>query len=201
MEGLKEERHGETCAALFLGISCWVARPRHPRSLLRRPPLLRAHPLIPGRHRVGVGPEALAGCLGRLLDLRELALPVVLDAPPGEPLGDLLPVHVVAAGMDVRDDPAVAVLVDLLDLDDLALDQVTQGLAGDVAERLGLLGGVDAVEPDLQLAVLDVEASERLAVGDRADLELLGQREAGEGQEEDGAGRQKGRHERSLVSE
>jgi len=57
------------------------------------------------------------------------------------------------------------------------------------------------VEPDLQLAVLDVEASERLAVGDRADLELLGQREAGQGQEEEGAGRQKGRHERSLVSE
>jgi hypothetical protein len=102
--------------------------------------------------------------------------------------------------MDVRDDPAVAVLVDLLDLEDLAFDQVAESLAGDVAERLGLLRGVDAVEPDFDLAVLAVEAGERVAVGDRDDLELLGQRGAGEGQEE-GDCRQKGRYERSLVSE
>ena len=104
-----------------------------------------------------------------------------MDVPPGEPLGDQLPIHVGAADMDVRDDPAVAVLVDLLDLDRLALDQIPEGLAGDVAECLGLLGGVDAVEPDLHLAVLAVEAGERVAVGDRDDLELLGQRGAGEG--------------------
>ena len=81
-----------------------------------------------------------------------------------------------AADMDVRDDPAVAVLVDLLDFDRLALDQVTEGLPGDVAERLGFLWGVDAVEPDFHLAVLAVDAGERVAVGDRDDLELLGQR-------------------------
>ena len=51
--------------------------------------------------------------------------------------------------MDVRDDPAVAILVDLLELDDLALDQIPERLPGDVAERLGFFGGVDAVEPDL----------------------------------------------------
>ncbi len=83
-----------------------------------------------------------------------------------------------AADMDVRDDPAIAVLVDLLDLDRLALDQIPEGLPGDVAERLGFLGGVDAVEPDLQLAVLGVQPGERVAVGDRDDLELLGLGEA-----------------------
>ena len=124
-----------------------------------------------------------------MLDLRELAPLVVLHLPPGEPLGDLLPVHV-HADVDVRDDPAVAVLVDLLDLDDLALDQLAQGLPGDAAERLGLLGGVDTVEPDLHLAVLAVEAGKRVAVGDRDDLEgeLVGQRGAGEGEEEKDGG-------------
>lgn len=68
-----------------------------------------------------VGPEALTSGPGGLLDLRELALFVVLPVPPGEPLGDQLSVHVHAADTDVRDDPAVAVLVDLLDLDRLAL--------------------------------------------------------------------------------
>lgn len=37
-------------------------------------------------------------------------------------------------------------------------------------------GGVDAVESDLYLAVLAVEAGERVAVGDQDDLELLGKR-------------------------
>ena len=90
--------------------------------------------------------------------------------------------------MDVRDDPAIAVLVDLLDLDRLVLDQIPESLPGDVAERLNLLGGVDAVEPDLHLAVLAVEAGERVAVGDRDDFELLGQRGAGQDQQEEGGG-------------
>ena len=76
------------------------------------------------------------------------------------------PVHMGAADMDVRDDPAVAVFVDLLDVHDLALDQITEGLPGDVPEWLGFLRGVDAVEPDFELAVLAVEAGERVAVGD-----------------------------------
>ena len=80
-------------------------------------------------------PEPLAGGLGGLLDLRELALLVVLHVPPGEPLGDQYPVHIDAADTDVRDDPAVAVLVDLLDLDDPALDQIAESLAGDVAAQ------------------------------------------------------------------
>ena len=37
-------------------------------------PLLLALSPFPGRHRVRVGPEPLAGGLGGLLDLRELAL-------------------------------------------------------------------------------------------------------------------------------
>ena len=82
-----------------------------------------------------VGPEALTSGPGGPLDLRELALLVVLDVPPGEPLGDQFSVHVHAADLDVRDDPAVAVLVDLLDFDRLALDQIPEGLPGDVAER------------------------------------------------------------------
>ena len=45
--------------------------------------------------------------------------------------------------MDVRDNPAVAVFVDLLDFDRLALNQLTESLPGNVAERLGFLGGVD----------------------------------------------------------
>ena len=77
--------------------------------------------------------------------------------------------------------PAVAIFVDPLDLDGFALDQVTEGLPGDVAERPGFFGGVDTVEPDLHLAVLAVEAGERVAAGDRDDLELLGKRGAGQG--------------------
>ena len=91
------------------------------RPILRPLPLLLALPPFPGRHRMRVAPEPLAGGLGGLLDLRELALLVVLHVPPGEPLGDQYPVHIDAADTDVRDDPAVAVLVDLLDLDRLAL--------------------------------------------------------------------------------
>jgi hypothetical protein len=44
------------------------------------------------------------------------------------------------------------------------------------------------VEPDFDLAVLAVEAGERVAVGDRDDLELLGQRGAGQGEEDEGGG-------------
>ena len=105
------------------------------RPILRPLPLLLALSPFPGRHRMRVGPEVLAGDLGGLIDLRELALLVELHVAPGEPLGDLLPVHVGAADTDVRDDPAVAVLVDLLDLDDPALDQIAESLAGDVAEQ------------------------------------------------------------------
>jgi hypothetical protein len=79
-----------------------------------------------------------------LLDLRELALLVVLHVPPGEALGDLLAVHVHAANMDVRDDPAVAVLVDLLDFDCLALDQIPEGLPGGVAEKDSPVNGTSA---------------------------------------------------------
>jgi hypothetical protein len=68
---------------------------------------------------------------------------------------------------------------------DLARDQIPEGLPGDVAERLGLLGGIDAVEADFDLAILAVEAGERVAVGDRDDLELLGKRGAGEGEKQD----------------
>ena len=149
---------------------------------------------------MGVSPEPLAGGPGGLLDLRELAPLVVLDVPPGESLGDQLPVHVDAADMDVRDDTAVAVLVDLLDFDRLTLDQVTQGLPGDVAERLGLLRGVDAVEPNLHLAILGVQPGERVAVGDRDDLELLGKRGAGQGQEEEGGGGEEGAEKRQRRS-
>ena len=125
------------------------------------------------RHRVRVTPDALAGGPGGRLDLRELALLVVLDVPPGEPLGDLLAVNVHAADMDVRDDPAVAVLVDLLDFALLAFDQVADGLPGDVAERLGFLGGVNAVEPDLQrLRVVSTNGRRRSrkpsAIGERS---------------------------------
>ena len=87
-----------------------------------------------------VGPEALAGGPGGLLDLRELAPLVVLHVSPGEPVGDLLPVHVDAADVDVRDDPAVAVLVDMLDVDDFALDKVAPGLPCLGAERLAFSG-------------------------------------------------------------
>ena len=44
------------------------------------------------------------------------------------------------------------------------------------------------MEPDFDLAVLAVEAGERVAVGGRDDLEMLGQRGAGERQEEEGGG-------------
>jgi hypothetical protein len=119
--------------------------PPQPPPLLRRLPLLLALPPLPRRHGLHISPEPLASLLGSLLGLGELALLVVLHVPPGEPLGDQLPVHMDTADTDVRDDPAVAIFVDPLDLDLLALDQIPEGLAGDVAERLGLLGGVDAV--------------------------------------------------------
>jgi hypothetical protein len=48
--------------------------------------------------------------------------------------------------------------------------------------------GAYAVETDLHLTVLAVEAGERVAVGDRDDLELLGQRGASQGQEEESSG-------------
>ena len=44
------------------------------RPILRPLPLLLALPPFPGRHRMRVAPEPLAGGLGGLLDLRELAL-------------------------------------------------------------------------------------------------------------------------------
>ena len=133
---------------------------------------------------MSVGPEPLAGCLGGLLYLSELAPLVVLHVPPGETIGDLLPVDVGACHLDVRDDPAVAVLVDLLDIHNLALDQIPEGLPGDVSERLGLFRGVDAVEPDFDSAVLSVAAGKRVADGDRDDLEMPGERGGGEGQGE-----------------
>ena len=90
--------------------------------------------------------------------------------------------------MDARDAPGAAVIVDFLDVNDLALDQIAEGLPGDVPEWLGFLGGIDAVEPDFDLPVLAVEAGERVAVSHRHDLELLGLRDAGEGQEEEEGG-------------
>jgi hypothetical protein len=39
-----------------------------------------------------------------LIDLRELALLVVLDVPPGDPLGDLLPLQAHPVIITVRDD-------------------------------------------------------------------------------------------------
>ncbi len=44
------------------------------------------------------------------------------------------------------------------------------------------------MEPDLHQSVLAVEAGERVAIGDRDDFEMLGQRGAGERQEEAGGG-------------
>ena len=124
---------GNLCR-FFLDFSGRPVLPPYSHALHRRFPPLLALPPFPGRQRDRICPEALAAGLGGLLDLRELALLVVLDVPPGEPLGHQLSVHVQNADMDVRDDPAVAVLVDLLDFDRVALDQVTQGLPEDVAE-------------------------------------------------------------------
>jgi hypothetical protein len=56
------------------------------------------------------------------------------------------------------------------------------------------------VEPDFDLAVLAVEAGERVAVGDRDDPEMLGQRGAGQDQQEQGGGGECGAvHESRLI--
>ncbi len=70
------------------------------RPILRPLPLLLALPPFPGRHRMRVAPEPLAGGLGGLLNLGKLASHVVLDVVPGEPLGHLLAIHVGAADME-----------------------------------------------------------------------------------------------------
>ena len=104
VEWLKEERHGEPCAALFLGIRGWPVLPPYPHALHRRFPPFHALPQFPGRQRVRIGPDALAFGLGGLLDLREIALLAVLNVPPSESLGDQLSVYVDAADMHVHDD-------------------------------------------------------------------------------------------------
>ena len=109
---------------------------------------------------------SLCGGVGRPELNRDIAriLPVV----PRQSGSQLLEVRVRLAAHDGAHDPAVA--IDLVPGDDhiLAEDQSGKILLRRLAECLGALRRVDAVETDLVLETILVEDSDRVAVGDTA---------------------------------
>ena len=138
---------------------------------------------FPGRHpfRLGQRPEAAPGGTGLGLQHRQLRVVVVAVVDPGGAAANHLGIHVAVAGIDMADNPAVA--VGILDHHPhLALEgEVGQRLPRPAAIGLAALGRVDLRQPDLGLAMVGGQQGEGVAIGDADDLaDELGCRERGQ---------------------